>query len=77
MEIGRLKESNRVAFSSFIGIDMHYLLKANHLPQNGDESDIIVVSSRMVLPRIITCRNITCRKNTDHVTIIQNNKPCT
>ena len=41
LKIGRLKEDKRLAFSSFIGVDMHYPLKATHLSLTGDRTDIM------------------------------------
>jgi hypothetical protein len=40
LKIGRLKEQKLLAFSSFIGMDMHYLLKASHLASDGSGTDI-------------------------------------
>ncbi len=41
LKIGRLNDDKRLAFTSFIGIDMRYLLKANHLTPDGNETDIM------------------------------------
>jgi hypothetical protein len=40
LKIGRLKENKRLAFKSFIGIDIHYLLMATHTTWNGNMTDI-------------------------------------
>ncbi len=41
LKIGRLKGDNRLAFTSFIGTDMHYPLKATHVSPAGDRTDIM------------------------------------
>ncbi len=41
LKIGRLKEDKRLAFTSFIGMDMHYPLKATHISPAGDKKDIM------------------------------------
>lgn len=41
LKIGRLKEDKCLAFTSFIGMDMHYPLKATHISLNGDRTDIL------------------------------------
>ena len=41
LKIGRLKDDKRLAFTSFIGLDMHYLLKANHISLDGNGTDIM------------------------------------
>lgn len=40
LKVGRLKEHKLLAFSSFVGMDMHYLLKASHLTPDGSDTDI-------------------------------------
>ena len=40
LKVGRLKEHKLLAFSSFVGTDMHYLLKASHHTPDGSEADI-------------------------------------
>lgn len=40
LKIGRLREDKRVAFTSFIGVDVHYLLKAEHQNPEGSEVDL-------------------------------------
>ena len=41
LKIGRLKEDKRLAFVSFIGMDMHYPVKATHVSLTGDKTDIM------------------------------------
>ena len=40
LKFGRLKDDKRMAFTSFIGTDIHYLLKANHIGEDGTKTDI-------------------------------------
>ena len=40
LKVGRLDEHRLLAFSSFIGTDLHYLIKAIHLTPDGINSDI-------------------------------------
>ena len=40
LKVGRLHEQKLLAFTSFIGMDMHYLLKASHLNNDGNSTDI-------------------------------------
>lgn len=40
LKIGRLKEDKRLAFTSFFGVDMHYLLKAEHQNDDGSKMDL-------------------------------------
>jgi len=46
LKIGRLKDDKRLTFKSFIGMDMHYLLKATHITPNGNETDIMEYSRK-------------------------------
>ena len=41
LKIGRLKDDKRLAFSSFIGVDLHYPLKATHVSLTGEGTDIM------------------------------------
>lgn len=41
LKIGRLKGNQHAVFTSFIGTDMHYLLKADHVTPDGDKTDIM------------------------------------
>jgi hypothetical protein len=40
LKIGRLKDNKLLAFSSFVGMDMHYLLKASQLSPDRSNTDI-------------------------------------
>ena len=47
MKIGRLKEYQRLAFTSFIGLDMHYLIGANRISPDGDKTDIVEYAQKI------------------------------
>lgn len=40
LKFGRLVDDKRMAFTSFIGTDIHYLIKANHIGEDGTKTDI-------------------------------------
>ena len=40
LKFGRLKDDKHLAFTSFIGTDIHYLLKSNHIGVYGTKTDI-------------------------------------
>jgi hypothetical protein len=41
LKIGRVQNDNRFAFTTFYGINVHYLLKAQHVVPDGPEQDIM------------------------------------
>lgn len=42
LKFGRLKDGRSLAFTSFVGMDVHYLIKANHVAPDGTRSDMKV-----------------------------------
>lgn len=46
LKIGRLKDEKRLAFSSLLGIDMHYPFKASRISRAGESKDIMAYTQK-------------------------------